>query len=129
MIEFLVEKMNREKIQPDPSTCCAVFSTYVNLGYHSTAMEALQVLSMRMLCNNNDASPDMTEYVENFVVAEDAGADSRILEFFKGYEEFLSFALFNLRWSAMLGYSLCSSLSQSPWAMGLASSYVGYRIS
>lgn len=123
VIEFLVEKMNREKIQPDPSTCCAVFSTYVNLGYHSTAMEALQVLSMRMLCNNNDASPDMTEYVENFVVAEDAGADSRILEFFKGYEEFLSFALFNLRWSAMLGYSLCSSPSRSPWAMRLASSY------
>ncbi|XP_038897388.1 pentatricopeptide repeat-containing protein At1g76280 isoform X2 [Benincasa hispida] len=127
VIEFVVEKMNRKRIQPNPSTCHDVFSTYVNLGYHSTAMEALQVLSMRMLCKEDDTS--VTEYIENFVLAEDAGADSRILEFFKCSEESLSFALFNLRWSAMLGYSLCSSPSQSPWAMRLASSYDGYRIS
>ncbi|KAE8646171.1 pentatricopeptide repeat-containing protein At1g76280 isoform X1 [Cucumis sativus] len=126
VIEFLVEKMNREKIPPDPSTCQNVFSTYVNLGYHSTAMEALQVLSMRMLlCEEDDAS--VTEYMENFVLAEDTGADSRIAEFFKCSREYLSFALFNLRWCAMLGYSVCYSPNQSPWAMRLASSYDGYN--
>lgn len=129
MIEFVIERMNREKIQPDPSTCHSVFSAYVNLGYHSTAMEALQVLSMRMLSKEEDASPDLTEYVENFVLAEDPGADLRILEFFKCSEESLSFALFNLRWSAMLGYSLCSSPNQSPWAMRLANSYDANRSS
>lgn len=118
--------MNREKIPPDPSTCQNVFSTYVNLGYHSTAMEALQVLSMRMLlCEEDDAS--VTEYMENFVLAEDTGADSRIAEFFKCSREYLSFALFNLRWCAMLGYSVCYSPNQSPWAMRLASSYDGYN--
>ncbi|XP_022132697.1 pentatricopeptide repeat-containing protein At1g76280 isoform X2 [Momordica charantia] len=129
VIEFVIERMNREKIQPDPSTCHSVFSAYVNLGYHSTAMEALQVLSMRMLSKEEDASPDLTEYVENFVLAEDPGADLRILEFFKCSEESLSFALFNLRWSAMLGYSLCSSPNQSPWAMRLANSYDANRSS
>ncbi|XP_022976056.1 pentatricopeptide repeat-containing protein At1g76280 isoform X1 [Cucurbita maxima] len=123
VIEFVVEKMKREKIQPDPSTCHSVFSAYVSLGYHSTAMEALQVLSMRMLCKEHDTSPVVTEYVEDFVLAEDSEAESRILEFFKCSEESLSFALLNLRWSAMLGYSLCSSTNQSPWAMRLASSY------
>lgn len=118
--------MNREKIQPDPSTCHNVFSAYVNLGYHSTAMEALQVLSMRMLlCEEDDDS--VTEYMENFVLAEDTGADSRIAEFFKCSREYLGFALFNLRWCAMLGYSVCCSPNQSPWAMRLASSYDGYK--
>lgn len=129
MIEFVVERMSRENIQPDPSTCHSVFSAYVNLGYHNTAMEALQVLSMRMLYKDDDASPDLTDYFENFVLAEDSEVDSRILEFFQCSEENLSFALFNLRWSAMLGYSLCSSPNQSPWAMRLASSYDGNRIS
>lgn len=127
MIEFIIERMNREKIQPDPSTCHSVFSAYVDLGYHNTAMEALQVLSMRMLCEEDDASPDLTEYIENFVLVEDSVADSRILEFFECSEENLSFALFNLRWSAILGYSLCSSPNQSPWAMRLANSFDGYR--
>lgn len=54
-------------------------------GYHSTTMEleAMQVQSMCMLCKEDDASPNMNEYIESVVLAEDVRFDLRILEVFQ----------------------------------------------
>ncbi|KAK8313553.1 hypothetical protein V6Z12_D01G115100, partial [Gossypium hirsutum] len=98
IIEFIIERMHQDKVQPDPVTCNYVFSAYVDGGFHNTAMEALQVLSMWMI-----SYEDMTleekkiEFEKDFVSSEDLQAESKILQVFKDYDEHLAAALFNLR--------------------------------
>ncbi|KAL0545366.1 hypothetical protein IC582_015245 [Cucumis melo] len=46
-------------------------------------LEAMQVQSMCMLCKEDDASPNMNEYIESVVLAEDVRFDLRILEVFQ----------------------------------------------
>ncbi|XP_048444515.1 pentatricopeptide repeat-containing protein At1g76280 isoform X1 [Pyrus x bretschneideri] len=122
-VELVVEWMHQEKIQPDPATCHFVFSAYVNCGFHSTAMEALQVLSMRMICNEDGSFPEKAEYEDDFIFAEDLEAESRIVQLFEDSEENLAAALLNLRWCAVLGFPISWSPSESPWARRLSSNY------
>ncbi|XP_040989932.1 pentatricopeptide repeat-containing protein At1g76280 isoform X3 [Juglans microcarpa x Juglans regia] len=123
VIEFIVERMHQEKIQPDSSTCHYVFSAYVDQGFHSTAVEALQVLSMRMLSEEDGTHHEKTQFEDDFILAEDSEAESRILQLFKNSEENVAVALLNLRWCAILGFSTCWSPDQSPWAIRLARNY------
>ena len=87
VIEFVVEQLHWEKIQPDSSTCNNyVFSAYHDRGFHSTAMEALQVLSMLMLGEEYGDLPKEMELEYNFILAEEVEAESRIFELFENFE-------------------------------------------
>lgn len=123
VVEFIVEMMRQEKIHPDPSTCYYVFSTYVDRGFHSTAFEAFQVLSMRMLSEEDGIDREKMEFEDDFILSEDSEAESRILELFKNSEENIAVALLNLRWCAMAGFPVSWSPDQSPWARRLSRNY------
>jgi hypothetical protein len=123
VIEFIVERMRQENIQPDPSTCHYVFSAYVDRGFHSTAVEALQVLSMRMLSEEDDTQHEKTQFEDDFILSEGSEAESRILQLFKDSEENVAVALMNLRWCAIAGFSISWSPDQSPWARRLSTDY------
>ncbi|KAJ4829143.1 hypothetical protein Tsubulata_012146 [Turnera subulata] len=124
VIELISEHMHRERVQPDPGTCNHVFSAYVSRGFHNTAIEALQVLSMRMICAEEGALQEMKEeFEDSLILAEDLEVDSQILEFFKGFEEHIAVALWNLRWCAMLGFHISWSPEQSPWSRRLSINY------
>lgn len=70
IIELIVERMHQKKVQPDPSTCYFVFSAYIDHDYISTAMEALQVLSMRMISEEDGILEEKrTELEESFILA------------------------------------------------------------
>ncbi|OAP14668.1 hypothetical protein AXX17_AT1G70750 [Arabidopsis thaliana] len=125
VIEYIVEQMHREKVNPDPTTCHYVFSCYVEKGYHATAIEALNVLSLRMLNEEDKESlqDKKIELEENFVMSEDPEAETKIIELFRKSEEHLAAALLNLRWCAMLGGRIIWSEDQSPWARALSNKY------
>ncbi|BFG20215.1 hypothetical protein CerSpe_064890 [Prunus speciosa] len=106
VVEFVVEWMHQEKVEPDPATCHFVFSAYANSGFHSTAMEALQVLSKRMICEEDGSFPEKAEFEDDYIFAEDTEAESRIVQLFKDSEEDLAVALLNLRWCAVLGFPI-----------------------
>lgn len=127
MIEYIVEQMHREKVHPDPTTCHYVFTCYVEKGYHATAIEALNVLSIRMLNLEDKESIEekKTELEEKFIMNEDPEAETKIIELFRNSDEHLAAALLNLRWCAMLGARIIWSENQSSWARGLSKKY-GY---
>lgn len=128
MIEFVVEKMHREKIKPDASTCDFVFFAYVHGGFHSTAMEALQVLSIRMLGEEYGGPPEETGLEYDFIFGEEVEAESRILQLFENFQEDLAIVLLSLRWSAMLGFTISWLPNQSSWAKRLSSNYNNMKI-
>lgn len=115
--------MQQEKIQPDSLTCSAVFTAYTYCGFHSTAVEALQVLSMRMICDEDGSFPEKTKFEDDYIFAEDEGAESRITKHFKDYEENLAVALLNLRWCAMLGFPISWLPDQSLWVKRLSTNH------
>ncbi|KAJ0255927.1 Pentatricopeptide repeat-containing protein [Hirschfeldia incana] len=125
VIEYIVEQMHREKVNPDPSTCHFVFNCYVEKGYHTTAIEALNVLSLRMLDEEvrESLQEKKTELEENFVMSEDPETETKIIELFRDSQEHLAAALLNLRWCSMLGVRIIWSEDQSPWAKGLSNKY------
>ncbi|GFZ10513.1 tetratricopeptide repeat (TPR)-like superfamily protein [Actinidia rufa] len=124
IIELIVKRMHEQRVQPDPSTCYFVFSAYADHDYISTAMEALQVLSLRMISEESSILEESrTEFEENYILAEDSEAESRIVELFKDSEENLAVALLNLRWCATLGFQISWLPNQSPWAKRLSSKY------
>lgn len=124
MIEFTVERMFRNKIQPDSSTCYFVFSAYTAHDYVSTAMEALQVLSMKMISEEESILEEKRiEFEEKFILAEDLEAESRIIDLFKASNENLAVALLYLRWCATLGFQISWLPNQSLWARRLSSNY------
>ncbi|ESQ27501.1 hypothetical protein EUTSA_v10018138mg [Eutrema salsugineum] len=125
VIEYIVEQMHRENVNPDPTTCHFVFTCYVEKGYHTTAMEALNVLSLRMLSDEVKESlqEKKTELEENFVMSEDPEAETKIIELFSNSQEHLAAALLNLRWCSMLGARIIWSEEQSSWARGLSNKY------
>ncbi|GER36932.1 pentatricopeptide repeat-containing protein [Striga asiatica] len=122
VIELIVEQMYRQKIKPDPSTCSHVFTAYVESGFHSTAMEALQVLSMRMISHDENILDEKKLEYENLIFGEDPETESRIIEVFKDSPS-TGVALLYLRWSATLELSISWSPSESPWAKRLSSDY------
>ncbi|XP_010428682.1 PREDICTED: pentatricopeptide repeat-containing protein At1g76280-like isoform X2 [Camelina sativa] len=125
VIEYIVEQMHREKVNPDPTTCHYVFTCYVEQGYHTTAVEALNVLSLRMLSEEDKESlqEKKQELEENFIMSEDPEAETKIIELFRDSEEHLAAALLNLRWCALLESQIIWSENQSPWAKELSKKY------
>ncbi|XP_050234467.1 pentatricopeptide repeat-containing protein At1g76280 isoform X2 [Mercurialis annua] len=123
VIELIVEQMHRDKIKPDSATCSVVFSTYVQRGYHDTAMEALQILSMRMIGEDDEFQEKRAEYEDDFILSEDPETHLRILEYFGGPEENIVVALLNLRWCAIAGLPISWCPNESLWARRLSSNY------
>ncbi|KAL5778360.1 hypothetical protein ACOSP7_011286 [Xanthoceras sorbifolium] len=123
VIEFIIEQMHQQKIQPDPSTCNFVFTGYVDRGFHNTAVEALQVLSMRMLSEEEDTLQEKRTVFEDLIITEDSEPESKILQFFQDSDEILAVALLNLRWCAILGFPVSWSPDQSQWARRLSANY------
>ncbi|KAK6116789.1 hypothetical protein DH2020_049522 [Rehmannia glutinosa] len=122
VIELIVEQMHREKIQPDPSTCSHVFNAYVDNGPDSTAMEALQVLSMRMISEHDSILEEKRLEYENLIFDEDVETESQIIEIFKD-SAYIAVALLYLRWCATLLFPISWLPNQSPWAKRLSSNY------
>ncbi|KFK42046.1 hypothetical protein AALP_AA2G204700 [Arabis alpina] len=127
VVEYIVALMHREKVNPDPTTCHFVFSCYVENGYHTTAIEALNVLSLRMLNEETKESlqEKKKELEENFVMCEDPETEIKIIELFRNSQDDLALAaaLLNLRWCSMLGARIIWSEDQSSWARELSNKY------
>ncbi|GAB2289289.1 hypothetical protein Dimus_023593 [Dionaea muscipula] len=123
--ELVIEWMHQKKIQPDPSTCSYVFCAYAEHDFFNTAVEALQVLSMRMISLDDDILEETRiEFEEDYILAEDPEADLRIIQIFHRSDVKLAAALLNLRWCYMVGSSSISwSPDESSWARRLASWY------
>lgn len=120
VVELMVESVHREKIQPDPSTLWYTFSAYVENGFYNTAMEALQVLSMRMISEEVEVLQEKRAVLEELILREDPDVELEIIETFKDSQEFLATALMNLRWCATMGSSISWSPEESQWAKRLA---------
>ncbi|XP_021761214.1 pentatricopeptide repeat-containing protein At1g76280-like [Chenopodium quinoa] len=120
VIEIVIQAMHREKIQPDQSTCSHVFSAYVERGFLGTAVEALQVLSLRMISLDYETLKDMRRLYENLILSEEQNADTRILQMFRDSENLVA-ALLNLRWCSFVGSSISWVPDESPWAKRLVS--------
>ncbi|XP_021843878.2 pentatricopeptide repeat-containing protein At1g76280 [Spinacia oleracea] len=121
VIETVIEAMHREKIKPDQSTCNYVFNAYAKGEFVGTAIEALQVLSLRMISLDDDILEDMRRKYEYLIVAEEEDADTQIIQLFLiGDSENLAAALLNLRWCSFLGSSVSWVPDESPWAKRLA---------
>lgn len=120
VLEHIIEQIHQEKIQPDPSSCCYVYNAYVNNGFYSTAIEALRVLSMRMICQADNPLQETRAEYEDFIFSEDPNAESYLTHFFEDNQDDLAFALLNLRWCAIEGMPIDWLPEQSPWAQRLA---------
>ncbi|KEH26675.1 PPR containing plant-like protein [Medicago truncatula] len=119
VIEFIVEFMHQEKVQPDPATCGYVFSAYVNSSFHNTAIEALQVLSLRMMSEDGNILKERKDLVDEFILNEDLASESHIFKLFEDSEDEVATGLLNLRWCAIIGFPLCESADRSLWAKRL----------
>ncbi|KAL3505482.1 hypothetical protein ACH5RR_035323 [Cinchona calisaya] len=128
VIELIVEQMHREKIQPDPSTCHYVFSAYVDQGFYSTAMEALLVMSMRMLSEEDDILDEKRAEFENLIVAEGTESEAQIIELFKKSMDHLPFALLHLRWCAIVGHMVSWLPNESQWAKRLSDNFASASV-
>lgn len=115
--------MHQEKIHPDSSTCRHVFSAYVTSGFFSTAVEALQVLSMRMILADDHTLEGKRDAFEDLILVDDLKAESKILELYEDYKEYLVVGLLNLRWCAIMGYPISWLPDQSQWAKRLSNTY------
>ncbi|KAK9078126.1 hypothetical protein SSX86_002183 [Deinandra increscens subsp. villosa] len=120
IIEYVMDRMHKERVLPDSTTCGHVFTAYVNQGFYNTAMEALQVMSIHMLSVEEE---DKKTVFEDLIYAEDSETELRVLELFKDSKEDLAVALFNLRWCAMMGNPISWSTDQSHWVKRLANGF------
>lgn len=111
--------MHREKVQPDPTTCGYVFSAYVNSSFHNTAVEALQVLSLRMMSEDGNILKERKKFVDEFILDEDLASESHMFKLFEDSEDEVAIGLLNLRWCAIIGFPICESADQSLWAKRL----------
>lgn len=115
--------MYRNKVQPDPTTCRYVFTAYVRHGFHNTAVEALQVLSLRMISDKDDKLQQMREELDDIIHSEDTNSELQMLKFFTNFEEITAVALLSLRWCALAGFSVSWFPNQTAWARRLAANY------
>ncbi|PUZ71127.1 hypothetical protein GQ55_2G289700 [Panicum hallii var. hallii] len=127
VIEYIVECIHRAKIQPDPSTLWYTFCMYEEHELYNTAIEALQVLSMRMISEDVSIRSEKITVFEDLILSEEPDAELRIIRAFEAGEEFLATALLNLRWCAIMGATISWSPEESLWARRLASSYDANR--
>ncbi|KAG8049901.1 hypothetical protein GUJ93_ZPchr0009g1135 [Zizania palustris] len=127
VVEYIVECIHRAKIQPDQSTLWYTFCAYVDQELYNTAIEALQVLSVRMLSGDADILKDKGVILEDLILSEEPNAELRIMKTFEPTKEHLATALLNLRWCAIMGSTISWSPEESLWARRLASSYANKR--
>lgn len=79
---------------------------------------------MRMILEAGSSLEEMrSAYEQQFILAEDMEADSRIIELFKDRKDNLASGLLNLRWCAIAGHAISWSPDQSVWAKRLWKSY------
>ncbi|XP_062193973.1 pentatricopeptide repeat-containing protein At1g76280 isoform X2 [Phragmites australis] len=121
--EYIVECIHRAKIQPDPSTLWYTFCVYTEHELYNTAIEALQVLSLRMIPKDVSVLSEKGIILEDLILSEEPDAELRIIRMFEEGEEYLATALLNLRWCATIGATISWSPEESLWARRLASSY------
>lgn len=114
-----MDRMHKERVAPDPTTCGYVFSAYVDRGFYNTAMEALQVMSIQML-SKEDIDENVQFFEDEIIYAEDSEAELKALDFFKDSKENLAVALLNLRWCAMMGNPISWLIDQSQWVRRLS---------
>ncbi|KAI3776527.1 hypothetical protein L1987_46313 [Smallanthus sonchifolius] len=126
IIEYVMDNMHTERVPPDSTTCGHVLTAYVNQGFYNTAMEALQVMSVHMLSEEDE---DNKTVFKDLIYAEDSEAESRALDLFKDSEEDLSVALFNLRWCAMMGNLISLSTIRASGSSGWLSATNSFRSS
>lgn len=123
IIELLVEHMHRENIQPDPDTCLLVFSSYYERGLIDTALEALQVLSVRTISDDETVQREMQSNFQALVLDEDSQVEESFMEIFNDSKEYLAAALFNMRFCALSGVPNSWIPDKSPWAIQLRLQY------
>ncbi|KAM7250277.1 hypothetical protein ACFE04_022160 [Oxalis oulophora] len=124
VVEFIVVKMREKEVQPNSTTCQLVFSAYVDRGFHTTAAEALQVLCLQIIKENDDVLQEKNiEFGEDFIFADNSEVESVIVELFRDSEDNLAVALLNLRWCATLGFPVSLSPEHSAWTKRLSANY------
>lgn len=97
--------------------------------WYNTAIEALQVLSVRMISEDASILKEKGVILEDLILSEEPDAELRIMKTFEATEEHLATALLNLRWCATMGSTISWSPEDSLWAKRLASSYDANKIS
>lgn len=94
---------------------------------YNTAIEALQVLSMRMISLDASILKEKGAVLEDLILGEETDAELRIMKAFEPTEEHIATALLNLRWCITTGSTISWSPEDSLWARRLASSYDGNK--
>ncbi|KAL3838761.1 hypothetical protein ACJIZ3_023352 [Penstemon smallii] len=128
VIELIVEHMHQEKVRPDSGTIRLVLSAYVNNGFHATAVEALHVLSMRMISEQDDILEEAKLKYEDLIFDEDLDFESQIIEIFKESVN-LAEALLFLRWCATFECHISWLPNESLWAKRISSDYASRQSS
>uniref|UniRef100_A0ACD5WN04 Uncharacterized protein n=1 Tax=Avena sativa TaxID=4498 RepID=A0ACD5WN04_AVESA len=123
IVECIVECIHRAKIQPDESTLWYTFCAYVDQELYNTAVEALQVLSMRMISEDASVLKEKGAALEDLILSEEPDAELSIIKACRATGECSAAALLNLRWCVMMGSTISWSPEDSLWARRLASSY------
>ena len=123
IIELLDEHMHRENIQPDPETFLHAFSSYYERGLIDTALEALQVLSVRTTSEDENVQREMQANFQGLVLDENSQVEESFMEIFNDSNEYLAAALFNMRFCALSGVSNSWIPDKSPWAIQLRLQY------
>uniref|UniRef100_A0A453J0B9 Pentacotripeptide-repeat region of PRORP domain-containing protein n=1 Tax=Aegilops tauschii subsp. strangulata TaxID=200361 RepID=A0A453J0B9_AEGTS len=123
VVEYIVECIHRAKIRPDESTLWYTFCAYVDQELYNTALEALQVLSMRMISLDASILKEKGAALEDLILSEDPDAELKIIRTFEATEECSAAALLNLRWCVTMGSTISWSPEDNLWARRLASSY------
>ncbi|PNT69555.1 hypothetical protein BRADI_3g57650v3 [Brachypodium distachyon] len=127
VVEYIVECIHIAKTQPDHSTLWHTFCAYVDKELYNTAIEALQVLSMRMISLDASILKEKGAVLEDLILGEETDAELRIMKAFEPTEEHIATALLNLRWCITTGSTISWSPEDSLWARRLASSYDGNK--
>ncbi|CAM8920879.1 unnamed protein product [Rhodiola kirilowii] len=122
IIEFLLEKMHQDKIQPNPVTCSIVLDAYTNQGYINTALESLQVLSLRMISEDKEELQKHQPEIEELILSQSPEAESQILQHFDSDVNFAT-ALLNLRCCSLIGFSTPWSPDETAWAKTLSANF------
>ncbi|XP_031123104.1 pentatricopeptide repeat-containing protein At1g76280 isoform X2 [Ipomoea triloba] len=124
VIELFVEQMHRDRVQPNSSICRNVFFAYVDGRFYKTAIEALQVLSMRMISLDDNVLDERQAEYEHLILNEETEDETKITNLFieDGREDH-SVALLILRWCAILGFPISWTSNKSQWAKRLSMNY------
>lgn len=86
-------------------------------------MEALQVLSVRTISEDETIQREMQSTFEALVLDEDSQVEESFMEIFDDSKEYLAAALFNMRLCALSGVPNSWIPDKSPWAIQLCSQY------